>query len=537
MRDDTPSDAPRPGTTEHQLNETISLLRATLDSTADGILVVDREGKIVSFNLRFLEMWRIPEPIIASRDDSQALGFVLDQVRDPEAFLAKVRELYNQPDAESFDVLEFKDGRTFERYSRPQRVAEVSVGRVWSFRDVSARRQAEEALRRNEEHLRQISKLEAIGQLAGGIAHDFNNLLMVIKGYTQLILSDLTPADPLRRNVEEIQKASDRAATLTQQLLAFSRRQVLQPRVLDLNVIVADVERILQRLIGEDVNLACFPGQALGRVLADPNQIEQVLMNLAVNARDAMPRGGRLTIETQNVDLDDAAAARHVGMKPGPFVMLAVSDNGLGMDAKTQTHIFDPFFTTKEQGKGTGLGLSTAYGIVKQSGGYIFVQSEVGRGSAFKIYLPRVERATDEPLHAVPPPPAARPAEETILLVEDEEMVRELVRQLLVQQGYTVLTASGGAEALTLCQRHPGPIHLLLTDVVMPQMSGRELSIFLASIRPEARVLYMSGYTDDAIVHHGVLEPGTAFIQKPFTPEALEAMIRKVLGSPRKPAA
>jgi CheY-like chemotaxis protein len=336
--------------------------------------------------------------------------------------------------------------------------------------------------------------------------------------------------------VEEIQKASDRAATLTQQLLAFSRRQVLQPRVLDLNVVVADIERILQRLIGEDVNLACFPGQALGRVLADPNQIEQVLMNLAVNARDAMPRGGRITIETQNVEIDDAAAARHVGMRPGPFVLLAVSDNGAGMDAETQAHIFDPFFTTKEQGKGTGLGLSTVYGIVKQSGGYIFVHSEVGRGTSFKIYLPRVERATDDPLPARVSPPLAGPAEETILLVEDEEMVRELVRQLLAQQGYTVLSASGGAEAITLCQRHTGPIHLLLTDVVMPQMSGQELSIFLASLHPETRVLYMSGYTDDAIVHRGVLQPGTAFIQKPFTPEALEVSIRRVLGSPRKPA-
>jgi len=536
MRDPTGSAPSPPEATERQLNETISLLRATLDSTADGILVVDREGKIVSFNRQFLEMWRIPEPIIAARDDNQALGFVLDQVRNPEAFLAKVRELYTQPDAESFDVLVFKDGRILERYSRPQRVADTSVGRVWSFRDVTARRHAEEALRRNEEHLRQVSKLEAIGQLAGGIAHDFNNLLMVIKGYTQLTLHELSAGDPLRRNVEEIQQAADRAASLTQQLLAFSRRQVLQPRVLDLNVVVADVERILQRLIGEDVNLAFFPGQGLGRVLADPNQVEQVLMNLAVNARDAMPRGGRLTIETQNVDVDDAVAARMLGIKAGPFVLLAVSDNGSGMDPETQAHIFDPFFTTKEHGKGTGLGLSTVYGIVKQSGGYIFVQSEIDRGSAFKIYLPRVERTTDPRLDLAPAAPAFGPAEETILLVEDEQMVRELVRQLLVQQGYTVLTASGGAEALGHSQRHPGPIHLLLTDVVMPQMSGRELAIFLASSRPDTRVLYMSGYTDDAIFHHGVLEPGTAFIQKPFTPETLEASIRQVLGAPRKPS-
>jgi len=379
-----------------------------------------------------------------------------------------------------------------------------------------------------EDQLRQSQKMEAIGRLAGGVAHDFNNLLTVIKGYSELMLDELKEADPLRAEVDEIKKAADRAATLTRQLLAFSRQQVLAPKVIDLNAVVSNMDKLLTRLLGEDIGLYTVLEAGLGRVKADPGQIEQVVMNLAVNARDAMPRGGKLTIETANVELDDAYAREHVGAKAGSYVMLAVSDNGTGMTPEIRQRIFEPFFTTKELGKGTGLGLSTVYGIVKQSEGYIWVYSEPGQGTSFKVYLPRV----DSPAEAVPTRTSRKPTftgNETVLLVEDEDGVRALVRQVLHKHGYTVLEARHGGEALLHCERHQGPIQLLLTDVVLEQMGGPELAQRLAGIRPDMRVLYISGYTDDAIIHHGVLKEGTAFLQKPFTTEALARKIRQVL--------
>ena len=385
-----------------------------------------------------------------------------------------------------------------------------------------------------EEQLRQALKMEAVGRLAGGVAHDFNNLLTVIKGHAELLLDKLDRRDPMRAEVEEVQKAAERAAALTRQLLAFSRQQVLAPQVLDLNVVVANVDRLLRRLLGEDIELHAVLEPALARVKADPGQIEQVILNLAVNARDAMPRGGKLTVETSNVILDEAYARERVEVKPGAYVRLAVSDTGTGMSPETCSHIFEPFFTTKDSTKGTGLGLSTVYGIVKQSDGHIAVYSEPGMGTTLKIYLPRV----DGPQESLPAQPAAAASDtgtETILLVEDEDGVRGLVRQVLKRRGYSVLEARDGGEALLTCEHFHDPIHLLLTDVVLAHMSGRELAERLAPQRPEMRVLYMSGYTDDAIVQHGVLAQETAFLQKPFTTDALARKVRDVLDGGNAP--
>ena len=389
------------------------------------------------------------------------------------------------------------------------------------------RQQAEEALRVSEEQLRQSQKLEAVGQLAGGIAHDFNNLLTVIRGYSDLMLVSLDRADPQRVHLEAIKDAADRAASLTRQLLAFSRKQVLQPKVLDLNALVTNVNQMLQRMIGEDIDLAIVLRSDLGHVKADPGQLEQVIMNLVVNARDAMPQGGQLTIETANVELDEAYARRHAAVQPGPYVMLTVSDTGHGMDAKTQARIFEPFFTTKGPGQGTGLGLSTVYGIVKQSGGSVWVYSEPGHGTTFRIYLQRVQEQVEAPQA---PSPGASPHEtETVLLAEDDKTVRTLVRMVLQEHGYTVLAAPHGVEALRISEAHQGVIHLLVTDVVMPGMNGRELAQRLALARPDMKVLYVSGYTDDVIIRHGVLEAGIAFLQKPFTPDVLARKVRDVL--------
>jgi two-component system, cell cycle sensor histidine kinase and response regulator CckA len=433
--------------------------------------------------------------------------------------------------------------------------------------DLTDLKRADEALRTSEDQLRQAQKMDAVGKLAGGIAHDFNNLLMVIRGDGDLILRRLPPSHPLRKNAEGIREAADQAATLTRQLLAFSRKQVLAPKVLDLNGIVAGMQTMLQRLIGETINLVTVPEAELGRVKADPGQIEQVIMNLAVNARDAMQDGGRLMIRTSNVRAGEAPPLPGAASPPaGPHVLLEVSDSGSGMDTDTQAHLFEPFFTTKEAGKGTGLGLSTVYGIVEQSGGSITVETELGRGTTFRIYLPQVEAPAATP--AAPPAPVpplapaaidaariqAEPARaaatlepamvsevvpqraETILLVEDALRVRAVVREILEMNGYNVLEARHGAEALEISERHQGPIHLMVTDVVMPQMSGRELAQRLQPIRQDMRVLYMSGYTDDAIVRHGVLGAGMAFLSKPFTPDALALKVREVLDTPPRSA-
>ncbi len=409
-----------------------------------------------------------------------------------------------------------------------ERTAELSQTNASLQQQIIDRVRAEEALRESEEQLRQSQKMEAVGRLAGGIAHDFNNLLTAIIGYSQLTLRQLRQSDPLRPKIEEIKKSGERAASLTRQLLAFSRKQVLQPKVLNLNEVVADMDNMLRRLISEDVDLLTTLFPALSHVKADPGQIEQVLLNLVVNARDAMPQGGKVTVETKNVVLDETYTARHAAVEPGRYVMLAVSDTGTGMDAATQKRIFEPFFTTKEQGKGTGLGLSTVYGIVKQSGGNICVYSELGQGTTFKVYLPQFAKdATEfEPREIIVETPQGT---ETILLVEDDEVVRKLTRETLEMSGYVVLEATNGNHALSVCETHQSQIHLILTDVVMPQMSGREMVQRLSARLSQVPVLYMSGYTDDAIVHHGVLEEGMAFLEKPFTPDALAHKVREVL--------
>jgi PAS domain S-box-containing protein len=383
-----------------------------------------------------------------------------------------------------------------------------------------------------EQQLRQSQKMEAVGRLAGGIAHDFNNLLMVISGYSEFLLDRLGPEPALRGPAQEIASAAGRATSLTRQLLAFSRKQMLAPKVLDLNGVVTENLKMLTRVIGEDIDLVMVPAAGLGAVRADAGQMEQVIMNLAVNARDAMPSGGKLTIETSNVSLDDDYARVHAPLRSGDYVMLAISDTGLGMDSETQSHIFEPFFTTKGL-KGTGLGLSTVYGIVKQSGGYIWVYSEPGKGTTFKIYLPRVAEKAESPAQVASTAEsvAAEPGTETILLVEDETNLRYLARQFLEKQGYRVIEAADGAIAMQIAVAHEGMIHLLLTDVIMPGMNGRELAQRVSEIRPNTKVLYMSGYTENVIGHNGTLDAGVRLLQKPFTLSSLKSKVREVLDS------
>ncbi|MBZ0272531.1 PAS domain S-box protein [bacterium] len=393
--------------------------------------------------------------------------------------------------------------------------------------DLTERKKTEADLRKTEEQLRQSQKMEAIGRLAGGVAHDFNNLLTVIAGRAEILLGEIHENDPMRLDVKEIVDAATRGSDLTQQLLAFSRKQIIQPKVVDLNETIAAVERMLRRVIGEDVELSFAFGAGIGLVEVDPGQMHQVLMNLVVNARDAMPEGGKLTIETANVTLDEDYARTHVEVAPGAYVMIAVSDTGAGMDKETQARIFEPFFTTKPAGRGTGLGLATVFGILKQSRGHVWVYSERGKGTTFKLYLPRTDRAA-HPETAASAVSTLR-GTETILLVEDDAPVRRLCQRILERAGYRLLIAENGGDAVLICEQHAGAIDLLITDVVMPRMSGRELGERIQPLRPEMKTLFMSGYTEDAIVRHGVLTAGIPFVQKPMTPDALLRKVRQVL--------
>jgi PAS domain S-box-containing protein len=462
----------------------------------------------------------------------QFLGMTIGDIRPPEDLPALHDAVANS--ADGLDVAGVwkhlkKDGSIIDVEINSHSV--VFAGRRAELilaNDVTERNRLEAALLSSEEQLRQSQKLEAIGQLAGGVAHDFNNLLTAINGYSALALRRVGDDHPVSAYLEEIKKAGDRAANLTRQLLAFGRKQLLQPLAINLNDIVGDMIKLLKRLIGEDVVLVTKPGVDLKQIKADPGQLEQVLVNLVVNARDAMPRGGTVTIETANTTLDGAYASRHMGVTPGEYVMLAISDTGTGMDQDTRLRVFEPFFTTKEKGKGTGLGLSTVYGIVRQSGGNIWVYSELGKGTTFKVYLPQV----DDEIAArsdLKENTARHHGTETVLLVEDEDMVRKLTTELLEESGYVVLEANGGEQAAELFQAHKGRIDLLITDVVMPKISGKEVAERLKQIHPETKVLFMSGYTDEAIVHHGIVDSHIAFIQKPFSENALTRKVRDVL--------
>jgi PAS domain S-box-containing protein len=512
-------------TTAHKVAEAALLerervYRATFDEALIGLAQTSVDGRFLLVNRRLCDL----------------LGYTADELKDLDFMTI------SHPDeiAQDVDAKERLLAGAIDRHTREKRYRRKDGSFVWTNLTVSLHRHVSgepsyfiatiediTERKRAEAEARQLHKMEAIGRLAGGIAHDFNNLLIAIVGYADLALNQLRAGDPVSRDLQEIRLAGQSAASLTRQLLAFGRKQMLQPEVLDLNIIVSRLNRLLKRLIGEHIRLEWRLASPLARVTADPGQIEQVILNLALNARDAMPRGGTLSIETANVELDAAYAADHPGAAAGPHVMLAISDTGIGMDRAVREHVFEPFYTTKEPGKGTGLGLATVYGIVKQSGGSIFVYSEPEHGTTFKIFLPRAEHAA-EVVTVQPHPSGAVGGSETILLVEDQPGVRAVARAALTRHGYTVLEASQGEEALRIVEAHHEEIHLLLTDVVMPAMSGRELAQELLQRRPAVRVLYTSGYTDD-VVHQDMIESGVAFIEKPFTPSNLLRKVREVL--------
>jgi two-component system cell cycle sensor histidine kinase/response regulator CckA len=508
-----------------QLHEQQELFRIIGENAADMIAVVDTSGRRLYNSPSYQKTLGYSEEELGNTaafeqihpDDRQ---FVKEAAEEAQRTgLGRKLEYRFRHKNGAWRILESTASVIRNDQGKPEKFVIVN-------RDITERREAEKKLR--ETQARQAPKMEAVGRLSGGIAHDFNNLLGVIIGYTEVMETRVSPGDPLHKSVQEIKKAGERAALLIRQLLAFSRQQVLEPKVLDLNAIVADVENLLRRAIGEDIELSTVLEPKLGRVMADQGQIEQVLMNLAANARDAMPNGGKLTIETTNTELDATIRQDRPYVRIGPYVQLAFADTGTGMDSETQAHIFEPFFTTKERGKGTGLGLATVYGVVKQSNGYIWVSSKLGKGTTFQICLPRVE-ATVQAESPETRQLRSWQGGETILLVEDEESMRAVTRDVLLQSGFEVFEADGGRQALESAQRHRGPIHLLLTDVVMPGLKGPALAEKLAASHPEMKVLYMSGYTDYAVGRDGILEPGIHLLAKPYTRETLLRKVRAVL--------
>jgi PAS domain S-box-containing protein len=506
---------------QQRYEKEINMLAHAIMSISECVSVTDMQNKILFVNDAFEETYGYTR--------EELIGEQIDIIRSPnnppdtmETILPATLESGWQGEI----LNKSKSGREFPVFLSTSVINDESnnpVALIGVAKDMTERKLL-------ENQLRQSQKMEAIGSLAGGVAHDFNNLLTVIRGYNELLISKLSKNDPLVVSVKQIDKAAERAESLTRQLLAFSRRQILKPSVIDLNELFNEMEKMLRRIIGEDINFLTVLDPQLGKIKADRGQIEQVIMNIVVNARDAMIEGGKLTVETQNVYLDDKYVQNHPPVETGEYVLLAISDSGLGMDRETQAHIFEPFFTTKETGKGTGLGLATVYGIVKQSGGFVWVYSELNKGTTFKIYLPMVDEEVDDHETIDLSHPKLK-GDETILIVEDEEDVRALIHETLHLYGYEVLEAPHGDSALILCEKFSDKISLIITDVVMPKMSGRELVDIVVSKHPGMKVLYMSGYTDNAIVHKGLLEAGTQFIQKPFTPLALLRKVREVLES------
>lgn len=507
-------------TSSRKAETQLRLQAAALESSANAVAITDRPGNIIWVNPAFTGMTGYSANEVIGKSFN-----ILNSGKQPKDFFDHLWQTIQAGEPWRGEIINRrKDGSLYtdEQTITPVRNLNGDTSHfVATSQDITERKQL-------AQQLNQAQKMESIGRLAGGVAHDFNNLLSVIIGYSDALLDRPGLDSQTRKQTEEIRKAGRRAATLTRQLLAFSRQQVLEPKVLNLNAIVTDTERMLQRLIGEDIELQSKLDPALGSVKADPGQIEQIIVNLAVNARDAMPQGGRLFIETCTRDLDEDYARRHPPCAPGRYVLLAVTDTGTGMDPEIRAHIFEPFFTTKELGKGTGLGLSTVYGIVKQSGGYIWVYSELGHGSTFKIYLPQV----DEPPQAIHPSELSSKqllGSETILIVEDEESMRTLTRSLLEQSGYTVLEANNGNHAFEVAQHHADPIHLLLTDIVMPGINGPNVATRFVQLHPETRVVYMSGYSGFSANGSGLLQAGMNLLQKPFTRDALLRKVREAL--------
>ena len=503
--------------------ESLRRFQISVDSSPDAVFWIDAQGRFPYVNEQACRS------LGYSRDELMRLHlWDIDAEFTREQWEPHWEKVKKSGGARLERLHRRKDGTVFPVEIRSKNVVfDDQEHHVAYVRDISERLNAERDRQKLEAQLLQAQKMESVGRLAGGIAHDFNNMLGVILGYSELLKAKLSPNGPLPRDIEQIQRAARRAQDITRQLLAFSRKQVFEPKVLDINTLIGGFEDNLSRLIGEDIALKFFPGQDLANVEFDPTQIEQILMNLAVNARDAMPQGGALTFETANVSLDEAYCREHAGFMPGEFVQISVSDNGTGMDAETLTHIFEPFFTTKKTGKGTGLGLATVYGIVKQGGGFINVYSEPARGTTFKIYLP-VSAGELEPSRT-DENQSPTPGSETVFLVEDDDMVRTVTEASLRELGYTVLSAAGPEEALALFADHKDAVDLLVTDVVMPSMNGKDLYDRLKTSRPDLKVLYMSGYTENVIVHHGVLDKGVQFISKPFTLLDLSGRVRAAL--------
>lgn len=463
------------------------------------------------------------EPAIRAINDRLLDKYLTKPIEDQHDFTVTIRHLL---DRYQMQLVIAEQNRTIQL-----KVRQLSEANAVLREQIDMTKQTEQALEKSEEQLRQSLKMDALGRLAGGVAHDFNNILTTIIGRSELAMKRLPKGDVVRSSIEEIQRSAGRAADLTRQLLAFSRKQILEPKKIDLNAVVDNMEKMLRRLIGEDIEFVTVKAPDLGTIQGDPGQIDQVIMNLLINARDAMPNGGKLTIETANVRLDEVYTRNHAEVQPGEYVLLAVSDTGCGIDDVTRDRIFEPFFTTKGKDKGTGLGLSTVYGIVKQSRGHIWIYSEVGHGSSFKIYLPRVHGVVENTPKPAEPTGSCR-GSEVVLLVEDERDLRELAREILADAGYEVLDAGNGEDAVRIRQRYEGPIHLMVSDIVMPHMNGPEIYERIAPVCPGLRVLFMSGYTDSAIVENGALEHGVPFLQKPFTPEGLVRKVREILDAP-----